>query len=126
MTSMSTPGKLVAFVATRNLDRAERFYVDVLELTLVSKNAYSVVLDNDGSELRVTLVAEKAKASYTVLGWNITDLTARVATLRARHVTFKRYPGMEQDTDDAWTAPDGTRVVWFTDPDDNVLSLHQV
>jgi predicted enzyme related to lactoylglutathione lyase len=32
---------------------------------------------------------------------------------------------MEQDADDAWTAPDGTRVAWFTDPDGSVLSLHE-
>ena len=38
---------------------------------------------------------------------------------------FTRYPGMEQDADDAWTAPDGTRVAWFTDPDGSVLSLHE-
>jgi catechol 2,3-dioxygenase-like lactoylglutathione lyase family enzyme len=125
MANMSTPGKLVAFIATRNIDRAERFYVDVLGMTLVGKNPHAVVLDNDGAELRVTLVGEKARAQYTVLGWEVTDLSAEVATLRGRRVTFKRYPGMTQDADDAWTAPDGTRVCWFEDPDGNVLSLHQ-
>ena len=125
MTIMSTPGRLVSFVATRDLDRAERFYVDVLGLAVLTRNPHAVVLDNDGAELRVTLVGEKAKAQYTVLGWEVTDLTAQVAVLRSRHLTFNRYPGLDQDTDDAWTAPDGTRVVWFADPDDNVLSLHQ-
>ena len=81
------------------------------------------MLDSDGVQLRVTLVAEKAEAMYTVLGWEVDDLTAQVAALWARGVVFNRYPGMEQDADDAWTAPDGTKVAWFTDPDGNVLSL---
>jgi catechol 2,3-dioxygenase-like lactoylglutathione lyase family enzyme len=122
---MPAPGRLVAFVATRDLDRAEKFYVEVIGLRLSSKNPHAVILDSDGIELRVNLVEAKAQAPYTVLGWAVEDLTSQVAELRGRGLTFTNYPGMDQDTDDAWTAPDGTRVVWFTDPDGNVLSLHQ-
>ena len=122
---MTPPGRLVAFAATRDLDRAERFYRDVLGLPILNKNPYAIAFDNDGTELRVTLVAALAQAPYTVLGWSVDDLTAQVARLRDRGVQFTRYPGMEQDADDAWTAPDGTRVAWFTDPDGSVLSLHE-
>jgi catechol 2,3-dioxygenase-like lactoylglutathione lyase family enzyme len=120
---MPSPGRLVAFAATRDLARAQRFYTDQLGLMLVEANPGAVVLDSDGVQLRVTLVAEKAEAPYTVLGWDVDDLTAAVGALRARGVTFNRYPGMDQDSDDAWTAPDGTKVAWFSDPDGNVLSL---
>ena len=34
-----------------------------------------------------------------------------------------RYDGLEQDRRGIWTAPSGTRVAWFRDPDGNVLSL---
>jgi len=122
---MTPPGRLVAFAATRDLDRAERFYRDVLGLPILTKNPHAIAFDNDGTELRVTLVAAFAHAPYTVLGWSVEDLTAQVSRLRDRGVTFTRYPGMEQDADDAWTAPDGTRVAWFTDPDGSVLSLHE-
>jgi len=122
---MTPPGRLVAFAATRDLDRAERFYRDVLGLPILTKNPHAIAFDNDGTELRVTLVAALAQAPYTVLGWSVDDLTAQVARLRDRGVRFTRYPGMAQDADDAWTAPDGTRVAWFTDPDGSVLSLHE-
>lgn len=125
ITAMSAPGPMVAFVATRDLERAQRFYTDVVGLALVSSNPHAAVLDSGGVELRVTLVAEKADAPYTVMGWSVDDLTVAVAALRERGLVFTRYPGMEQDADDAWTAYDGTRVAWFTDPDGNVLSLHQ-
>jgi catechol 2,3-dioxygenase-like lactoylglutathione lyase family enzyme len=125
ITHMPAPGRLVAFAATRDLARAQRFYTDQLGLTLVEANPAAVVLDSGGVQLRVTLVAEKTAAPYTVLGWQVDDLTAAVAELRARGVSFHRYPGMDQDGDDAWTAPDGTRVAWFPDPDANLLSLSQ-
>jgi len=123
---MPAPGRLVAFAATRDLDRAEMFYTGVVGLRITSRNPFAVVLDSDGIELRLNLVEQKAQAPYTVLGWVVDDLAAQVAQLRSRGLLFTRYPGMDQDADDAWTAPDGTRVVWFTDPDGNVLSLHQV
>lgn len=53
------------------------------------------------------------------------DLDAAVEELRGRGVAFTRYPGMEQDGHEAWTAPGGSRGTWFTDPDGNVLSLQK-
>src|SRR6478672_1265610 len=100
---MTPPGRLVAFAATTDLDRAARFYSDVIGLTLRSRDGYAASFDSNGTELRVTLVERRAEAPYTVLGWEVDDLTAAVAALRERGATFARYPGLEQDADDAWT-----------------------
>jgi hypothetical protein len=54
-----------------------------------------------------------------------TDLDAAVAALRARGVEPRRYEGMEQDESAAWTAPGGSRIAWFADPDGNILSLQR-
>jgi hypothetical protein len=48
-----------------------------------------------------------------------------IGALRARGVEFKRYDGLEQDEHGAWTAPGGSRIAWFADPDGNTLSLQQ-
>jgi hypothetical protein len=40
-------------------------------------------------------------------------------------VTFLRYDGLDQDRIGIWTAPGGTRIAWFKDPDGNVLSLSE-
>ena len=45
--------------------------------------------------------------------------------LAAKGVSFLRYSFFEQDELGIWTAPDGDKVAWFTDPDGNVLSLSQ-
>jgi hypothetical protein len=38
-------------------------------------------------------------------------------------VELLRVDGLDQDERGVWTAPDGTHVAWFKDPDGNTLSL---
>ena len=45
--------------------------------------------------------------------------------LAAAGIESKRFDGMAQDEFGIWTAPGGARVLWFADPDGNVLSLTQ-
>ncbi|MBA3574452.1 MAG: VOC family protein, partial [Pseudonocardiales bacterium] len=42
-----------------------------------------------------------------------------------RGVAFVRYDSLVQDDRGVWTAPDGTKVAWFLDPDGNNLSVVQ-
>jgi catechol 2,3-dioxygenase-like lactoylglutathione lyase family enzyme len=114
---------LVAFVASTDLQRSARFYLDVLGLTAAEESPYALVVDGGGTTLRITLVDHRAPAEYTVLGWQVVDLDATVDELRGRGVVFERYDGMTQDDHDAWTAPGGSRIAWFKDPDGNTLSL---
>lgn len=120
---MLTTSDLIAFASTTDLARARTFYVDVLGLRLVEQNAYACVLDADGTMLRITAVAEVAHPGYTVLGWRVADISESVAELEIRGVVFTRYDGMEQDAQGVWTTPNGDRIAWFRDPDENVLSL---
>jgi hypothetical protein len=48
-----------------------------------------------------------------------------MAELAERGVQFKRYEGMQQDEAGIWTAPGGSRIAWFEDPDRNIISLQQ-
>jgi catechol 2,3-dioxygenase-like lactoylglutathione lyase family enzyme len=116
---------LVAFVATRDLEAADAFYGSTLRLPLEESNGFAKVYDANGTQLRVTLVESRAAAPYTVLGWQVADIARSAAELRDAGVRFNRYDGMDQDDDDVWVAPDGTRVAWFSDPDGNTLSLQQ-
>jgi predicted enzyme related to lactoylglutathione lyase len=114
---------LVAFVATTDLGRARTFYESVLGLDVAHADGFACVVDAHGTALRVTAVPERAAAAYTVLGWEVGDLDREVDALAARGVGFSRFDGMDQDERAIWTAPDGTRVAWFADPDGNTLSL---
>lgn len=117
--------KIMAFTGTRDAARAKTFYRDQLGLTLVEENAFALVFDAGGTMLRVTNVPELTPAQFTVLGWEVPDITQAVRGLAAKGVAFSRYPGMVQDNDGVWTSPAGARVAWFSDPDGNILSLTQ-
>ena len=122
---MLDTAELVAFVAARDLDVAGRFYGEVLGLRLVESTPFAKVYDAGGTTVRVTRVDEVASAPYTVLGWRVPDMDVAIGALRARGIEFKRYDGLEQDEHGAWTAPGGSRIAWFADPDGNTLSLQQ-
>ena len=122
---MLRSAELVAFVASRDLEAADRFYGGVLGLERVESSAFANVYDAHGTQLRVTRVEEVSPALYTVVGWRVEDVIAEIETLRAAGVAFKRYEAMSQDEHGVWTSPAGARIAWFVDPEGNVLSLQQ-
>jgi catechol 2,3-dioxygenase-like lactoylglutathione lyase family enzyme len=119
--------KLVAFVPTADPVKARDFYEGLLGLRLVAdEKPFALVFDANGTMLRVTTVAERAPAPFTVLGWEVEEIEGAVERLTEAGVAFLRYPGLNDgDALGIWTAPSGARVAWFHDPDGNVLSLTQ-
>jgi catechol 2,3-dioxygenase-like lactoylglutathione lyase family enzyme len=126
MSAMLKSCAVMAFVATRDRERARRFYGDVLGLSLVEEDGFALVFDAGGTMLRVQIVEELAPAPFTVLGWSVPDIAGAVRELGARGVGFERYGFPGQDAAGIWKAPGGARVAWFKDPDGNTLSLTEL
>jgi catechol 2,3-dioxygenase-like lactoylglutathione lyase family enzyme len=123
---LSASARAIGFVLTADLARTRPFYRDILGLTLLSEDAFAAVFDCHGMVLRLTTVEGHVPHPHTVLGWQVEDLAATMAGLRARGVTFNLYPGLGQDAEGVWTAPGGSvKVCWFNDPEGNGLSLTQ-
>ena len=61
-------------------------------------------------------------ASFTVLNFPVTDVTAAVDQLAAAGVTFERYEGFNQD-DRGIMRDQGPPIAWFKDPAGNVLAV---
>lgn len=112
-----------AFVGVADLDAARAFYEGVLGLTITTASPFSVVAVAGGVEIWITKPPQVTPAAYTVLGFEVDDVSAMARALKARGVTFEVYPGFDQDADGVWTAPSGTKVAWFKDPDGNLLSI---
>lgn len=117
--------RLIAFVATAKPDEARAFYRDMIGLSLVEETEFSIVFLSGETMLRIQKVAEVAVPPDTALGWEVDDIAARMAELAANGIAFERFDGFGQDEAGVWTAPDGTKVAWFRDPDGNRLSLTQ-
>jgi catechol 2,3-dioxygenase-like lactoylglutathione lyase family enzyme len=118
--------KIVAFVGTRDPQRAKAFYQNTLGLKLLNQDQFALVFDANGIMLRVTTVQEVVTAPYTVLGWQVADLRSTTGKLRDAGVELERYPFMKQDDLGIWIAPGGGQVAWFKDPDGNLLSVVQL
>ena len=118
--------KIMAFVAVTDGARARAFYRDTLGLRLSSEDSFALVFDAGGTMLRAAYVADLQPQPYTVLGWQVSDVRAKMRELAAAGVMAERYAYLEQDEDGVWLAPGGAKIAWFKDPDGHVLSVAEM
>jgi catechol 2,3-dioxygenase-like lactoylglutathione lyase family enzyme len=125
--SMLKDCKPVILLPTLDREKATTFFRDVLGLTFKGDDGFALVFVSAGIMLRVTPVKEFTPHQFSVLSWEVDDISTAVNGLSERGVSFERYefPWMKQDELGIWTAPDGTKVAWFKDPDGNLLSVSQ-
>ncbi len=117
---------IVAFVPTKDPEKARAFYEGVLGLRFVKDDGFALVLDANGIKVRVAKVPPPfTPAPFTILGWQVTEIEKIVAGLQGKGVRFERFGFFEQDPLGIWTAPGGDKVAWFKDPDGNILSVSQ-
>jgi len=119
---------LIAFVPTRDPGQARQFYEETLGLDFIGEDPFALVFNAHGTTLRIFNVSEvkgfKA-APFTIVGWQVTNVSDTLRDLVKKGVQFERFPGMDQDAKGIWKSPSGARVAWFKDPDGNILSITQ-
>ena len=116
---------IVAFVPTKDTEKARAFYEGVMGLRFVKDDGFALVLDANGIMVRVARAPQFSPAPFTILGWQVTDIEKIVTELQGKGVQFERFGFFEQDALGIWTAPTGDKVAWFKDPDGNILSVSQ-
>lgn len=118
--------KTTHFLATANAGAARLFYEGALGFELQADEPYALVYQLAGAELRLSKVPAHTPLPFTVLDWQVPDIQAAHAQLAAAGITFSMFDGMDQDETGIWTSPDGgAKILWFKDPDGNVLSVSQ-
>jgi len=115
----------IAFIPTAKPEAARAFYEHTLGLTFVSDDNFALVFRIGPTQtmLRVVRTGDFTPAPFTIFGWEVDDIHATVAELSTRGVEFLRFSFFPQDEHGVWTAPDGSQIAWFKDPDGNTLSL---
>ena len=119
---------LIAFVPTRDPAKARKFYEETLGLEFLSADPFALVFNAHGTTLRIANVSEVKDfrpASFTIVGWQVTNVSDTAGDLVKKGVRFERFPGMDQDPQGIWQSPSGARVAWFKDPEGNTLSITQ-
>ena len=118
--------EIMAFIPTLDYDKARAFYEGVLGLKFVHKDGHAMVLEANGTTIRVAKVQKDwTPEQFTILGWKVNEIEKMAAALTERGVVFVRFGFFEQDALGIWTTPSGDKVAWFKDPDGNTLSISQ-
>ena len=116
---------MVGFLLTKDYDKARAFYEGKLGFEFVSLDQFALVMHAGKSMIRIVKVSTFTPLQSTVLGWQVGDIEVMVDWLTNRGVIFEKYPFVQDKERGIWTAPGGSRVAWFKDPDGNVLSVSE-
>jgi catechol 2,3-dioxygenase-like lactoylglutathione lyase family enzyme len=122
---MLASSRLQTIICTSRLTEAERFYGEVLALPLKGRSHGGLIYDVGGSDLLVAPVPSTEPSEHTRVGFAVPDLSRVTTALRERGVQWERIPGLPHDDDGVVVTPSGAKVVWFRDPDGNLLSIVQ-
>jgi hypothetical protein len=95
----------MAFIPVGDPALARFFYGEILGLRVEDENPFAVILDSGGTTLRLTKVEDPEPQSFTVAGWEVSNIGDTIDALVNRRVPFIRYDGMDQDQRGVWTTP---------------------
>ncbi|RWH71984.1 VOC family protein [Mesorhizobium sp.] len=114
-----------ANIAVKDLERAKAFYEGTLGLSKVDDMGGELIVYKSGDTLINVYHSQFAGTNKaTAVTWAVGDqIGAIVKSLKSKGVTFERYdmPGLTLEGD--IHVGHGMRVVWFKDPDGNILNL---
>ena len=114
-----------AYLPVSDISRARKFYEQTLGLVPKQEYAGGVIYECGSTEVFMypTRNAGTSKASQAF--WQVTDVEAEVAELKARGVVFEEYdmPGVTMRNSIATAG--GAKTAWFKDTEGNILAITQ-
>jgi catechol 2,3-dioxygenase-like lactoylglutathione lyase family enzyme len=123
-------------VATRrpaqDLERARRFYAEKLGLEPAEERPGGLLYRCASGEFALVESAGSSTGSFTQMGWDVDDIEATVAEMKARGVVFEEVdvPGLKTVDSIANVSGNypskggkGERAAWFRDSEGNLLGI---
>ena len=122
---MLSTAPIRAYIPASNVARARKFYEQTIGLRPKQEYSGGVIYECGGAEvfLYPTSNAGTSKASQAY--WQVADVEAEVAELKARGVKFDEYniPGVTMKNSIATAG--GAKTAWFKDTEGNILAVSQ-
>jgi predicted enzyme related to lactoylglutathione lyase len=122
---MLSAATIHAYIPVSNLSRARKFYEEKLGLKPKEEDAGGVTYECGGAQVFMypTPNAGTSKASQAF--WDVRDVEAEVAELKARGVKFEEYdlPGVTWKNSIATGG--GAKTAWFKDTEGNIMAIAQ-
>jgi catechol 2,3-dioxygenase-like lactoylglutathione lyase family enzyme len=123
---MLSQSSATAMLPVVNMPRARAFYEEVLGLppAVVRENG-EARYRSGGLSFALYPRATPTRADHTALSFEVRDIGAEMAALRARGVRFEEYdlPGLK--TSNGVCVLGAERAAWFHDTEGNILCIHQ-
>jgi catechol 2,3-dioxygenase-like lactoylglutathione lyase family enzyme len=127
-------GRVATRIPARDLQRARSFYADKLGLEPNEERPGGLLYHCGEGEFALFESTGAASGDHTQMAWEVEDIEATVATLRARGVVFEEYhlAGLTTVNGIAEVAGNypskggvGERAAWFRDSEGNLLGIGQ-
>jgi catechol 2,3-dioxygenase-like lactoylglutathione lyase family enzyme len=131
---MLAQGEVATRLPAQDLERARAFYAEKLGLQPVEERPGGLRYRCGNSWFVVFASTGVASGTHTQMGWEVADLEATVAELRARGVVFEEYdlPGLTTVNGIAQVEGNypskggvGEKGAWFRDSEGNLLGIGQ-
>jgi predicted enzyme related to lactoylglutathione lyase len=117
--------RICAYIPASNVTRARKFYEEIIGLQPREEYAGGIVYECGGTVVFMypTPNAGTSKASQAF--WQVSDVEAEVAELKARGVKFEEYdvPGLIMKN--SIMIAGGAKTAWFKDTEGNTLAVSQ-
>jgi predicted enzyme related to lactoylglutathione lyase len=115
-----------AYIPVSDLARARKFYEQTIGLEPKHVVSHAVLYECGGAEvfMYVTPNAGTSKASQAF--WQVADVEAEVADLKARGVRFEEYDLPGAPMKNSIATGGGAKTAWFKDTEGNIMAVSQV
>ena len=123
---MLTNAAIVPYIPVSNVARARKFYEGTVGLTPREEYAGGVIYEcGNGSWVFMYPSPGAGTSKASTAFWQVNDVEAEVAELKARGVVFEEYdmPGIKMVNSIATAG--GAKTAWFKDSEGNILAVSQ-
>jgi catechol 2,3-dioxygenase-like lactoylglutathione lyase family enzyme len=122
---MLSTAPIRAYIPAADLQRARRFYEQTLGLPPGEEYGGGVVYKCGGADVFMYPTGNAGTSKASQAFWQVNDVEAEVAELKARGVVFEEYdmPGIRMKNSIATGG--GAKTAWFKDSEGNIMALSQ-
>ena len=133
--TLTDSSKVATRLPAQDLDRARAFYAERLGLEPADERPGGLLYRVGSGEFALFLSTGRASGEHTQMGFEVPDIEAAVAELKARGVVFEDVdaPGFHTrggiaDIDGNYPSKNasGERGAWFRDSEGNLLGVGQL
>ena len=114
-----------AYIPATDIARARKFYETILGLRPKEEFAGGVIYECGGAEVFMYPTSNAGTSKASQAFWQVDDVEAEVADLKARGVKFEEYDWPGVTIKNSIATGGGAKTAWFKDTEGNILAVSQ-